>query len=98
MDAAKDRHAKTTSELAAGTHTAPSDLTVNEAVEAWLTAKAARTKLSTAAADKFSFAPVVAVYGDTKVRRISKAKVERLVIDLRTGCMRRESSLGTWHR
>ncbi|MCA0155528.1 site-specific integrase [Tsukamurella sp. M9C] len=94
FDEAKAWHAKTLTELESGTHTPPSDLTVHEAVEAWLTAKAARTKPSTAAAYKFSLAPVVAAYGNTKVQKLSKADVERLVTDLRTGAGDR----GLWRR
>lgn len=94
FDEAKAWHAKTLTELESGTRTPPSDLTVHEAVEAWLTAKAARTKPSTAAAYKFSLAPVVAAYGNTKVQKLSKADVERLVTDLRTGAGDR----GLWRR
>lgn len=39
-EAAREWHAKTSAELAAGTHTVPSDVTVKQAVDAWLTAKA----------------------------------------------------------
>ncbi len=40
VEAAKQWHSKTSAELAAGTHTAPSDVTVKQAVDAWLIAKA----------------------------------------------------------
>lgn len=94
VDAAREWHAATTADLAAGTHTAPSDLTVRDAVEAWLTAKEARTKPSTAAAYRFSLAPVVAAYGSTKVQKITKHDVEALITELRTGAGVR----GQWKR
>lgn len=47
VEEARDWHSTITAELAAGTHTPPSDLTVREAIEAWLTAKALRVKPTT---------------------------------------------------
>ncbi|MEX3656917.1 site-specific integrase [Mycolicibacterium fortuitum] len=94
LEAAKDWHATTSAELAAGTHTPPSDLTVREAVEAWLAAKAARVKPTTADAYTAALAPVVDRYGDTKVQAITKHDVEALITELRTGTTDR----GVWKR
>lgn len=91
---AKDWHAKTTAELAAGTHTSPSDLTVREAVEQWLTAKALRVKPTTADAYAAALQPVVDKYGDAKAQAITKLDVEVLVTELRTGTGDR----GVWAR
>ncbi|AMO59072.1 site-specific recombinase, phage integrase [Mycolicibacterium phlei] len=94
VDEAKDWHSSTTADLAAGTHTPPSDLTVREAVEAWLAAKAARVKPTTADAYTAALAPVVDRYGDTKVQAITKHDVEALITELRTGTIDR----GVWKR
>ncbi|SKR41282.1 gp41 protein [Mycobacteroides abscessus subsp. abscessus] len=75
----------TTAELAAGTHTAPSDLTVRQAIEAWLTAKSARVKPTTADAYTAALQPVVDRYGDVLAQRITKLDVEVLITELRTG-------------
>ncbi|ANO21586.1 hypothetical protein BAB78_01115 [Mycobacteroides abscessus] len=94
LEAAKDWHATTSAELAAGTHTPPSDLTVREAVEAWLAAKAARVKPTTADAYTAALQPVIDRYGDTKVQAITKHDVETLITELRTGTTDR----GVWKR
>jgi integrase len=94
LDAAKEWHSTATGELAAGTHTAPSDVTVKEAVEAWLTAKSARVKPTTADAYTAALAPVVDRYGDAKVQSLTKLDVEVLVTELRTGTTDR----GVWKR
>lgn len=94
VDAAKDWHSSTMAELAAGTHTAPSDLTVRQAVESWLTAKSARVKPTTADAYTAALAPVVDRYGNTKVQAITKLDVELLITELRTGTTER----GVWKR
>ncbi|GAA4394312.1 tyrosine-type recombinase/integrase [Tsukamurella soli] len=82
------------SELAQGTHAAPSDITVKQACEAWLDAKAARTKPTTAAAYRFALGPVIEKYGDVLAQKITKRDVEQLVTELRTGTGER----GTWSR
>lgn len=84
----------TKAELAAGTHTAPSDLTVCEAVDRWLTAKSTRVKPTTADAYSAALAPVVDRYGDAKVQAITKHDVELLITELRTGTGDR----GVWAR
>lgn len=91
---AKDWHSSTTADLAAGTHTAPSDVTVRQAVEAWLTAKAARVKPTTADAYTAALQPVVDRYGDVKAQAITKHDVEELITELRTGTTDR----GVWKR
>lgn len=87
-------HAKITAELAAGTHTAPTDLTVGQAIETWLAAKCARVKPTTAQAYTAALRPVVDRYGLVKVQKIAKADVEALVTELRTGSGPR----GVWAR
>ncbi|CPR70166.1 site-specific integrase [Mycobacteroides abscessus] len=82
---ATEWYSKITAELASGTHTPPSNLTVKEAVEHWLAAKSARVKPTTAAAYKFALAPVVDRYGDVKVQRLTKLDAEALITELRTG-------------
>ncbi|MGV7586296.1 tyrosine-type recombinase/integrase [Mycobacterium kansasii] len=94
VDEAKDWHSKTMAELAAGTHTAPSDLTVKQAIEAWLTAKCLRVKPTTGDAYTAALAPVVDRYGDAKVQSITKLDVEVLITELRTGTGER----GAWKR
>ncbi len=84
----------TKAELAAGTHTAPSDLTVREAVEAWLTAKALRVKPTTSDAYTAALQPVVDKYGEAKAQAITKLDVEVLVTELCTGTGDR----GVWAR
>jgi len=91
---AKDWHSSTTADLAAGTHTPPSDLTVREAVEVWLTAKSARVKPTTADAYTAALQPVVDRYGDVKAQAITKHDVEVLITELRTGTTER----GVWKR
>jgi integrase len=78
-------HSKITSELAEGTHTAPSDLTVKQAIEQWLTAKSARVKPTTADAYTAALQPVVDRFGDCKAQAITKLDVELLITELRTG-------------
>jgi integrase len=94
VDEAKDWHSTTMAELAAGTHTAPSDVTVREAVEAWLAAKGARVKPTTADAYTAALQPVVDRYGDVLAQKITKHDVESLITELRTGSTDR----GVWKR
>lgn len=85
-------HAKVTAERAAGTHIAPTDLTVKSACEAWLSGR--RVKPTTHAAYSFALQPVIDTYGDRKVQSITKADVEALVAALRDGTTDR----GVWSR
>lgn len=94
VDEAKDWYSSTTADLAAGTHTPPSELTVREAVEAWLCAKSARVKPTTADAYTAALQPVVDRYGDVKAQAITKHDVEVLITELRTGTTDR----GVWKR
>ncbi|MFL0278084.1 tyrosine-type recombinase/integrase [Mycobacterium sp. SMC-19] len=87
-------HSKITSELAEGTHTAPSDLTVKQAIETWLKSKSARVKQTTSEAYTAALQPVVDRYGDVKVQKITKHDVEELVTELRTG----SGDRGVWAR
>lgn len=87
-------YSKVTSELAEGTHAAPSDLTVKRAIETWLKAKSARVKQTTSEAYAAALQPVIDRYGDVKVQRITKADVEDLITELRTGSGER----GVWAR
>ncbi|WP_158167419.1 site-specific integrase [Mycolicibacterium smegmatis] len=82
---ATEWYSKITAELASGTHIPPSNLTVKEAVEQWLTAKCSRVKPTTAAAYTFALAPVVERYGSVKVQRLTKLDAEALITELRTG-------------
>lgn len=66
-------------------HTALSDVTVKQAVDAWLTAKAIRVKPAMRDAYSAPLAPVVDRYGHVKVQAITKRDVEALVTDLREG-------------
>lgn len=91
---AKAWHAEVMAELAAGTHVATSDLTVGQACAAWLEAKCARVKPTTAAAYRGNLAPVIARYGPLPVQKLTKADVEALITELRTGAGDR----GVWKR
>ncbi|MFT9663712.1 site-specific integrase [Mycobacteroides abscessus subsp. abscessus] len=94
LDAAKEWHSTTMSELAAGTHVVSSDVTVRQAIEQWLTAKAARVKPTTADAYTAALQPVVDRYGDVRVQAVTKHDAEVLVTELRTGTPER----GPWKR
>ncbi|MFL0242365.1 MULTISPECIES: site-specific integrase [Mycobacteriaceae] len=87
-----DAHATVTAERAAGTCTAPSQLTVKAACEQWLAGK--RIKPTTHAAYTAALAPVIEKYGDRPVQKIVKADVEKLVVELRDGTGPR----GLWAR
>lgn len=87
-----DAHATVTAERAAGTFTAPSELTVKVACEAWLAGK--RIKPTTHAAYSAALAPVIDRYGDRPVQKILKSDVEKLVVELRDGTGGR----GKWAR
>lgn len=82
---ATDWYTRTAGELAAGTHVAQSDLTVEQACKAWLRAKALRIKPTTLDAYTAALAPVIARYGDRRVQSITKSDVEQLVAELRAG-------------
>lgn len=92
--AARNWHAETMAELAAGTHVAPSDVTVGQACTAWLDAKCSRVKPTTAAAYRGNLAPVTDRYGEVPVQKLTKADVEALITELRNGAGER----GVWKR
>jgi integrase len=83
LKVAVDAHATVTAGRAAGTFTAPSELTVKQACKAWLAGK--RIKPATHAAYSAALQPVIDRYGDRPVQKIGKADVEALVVELRTG-------------
>lgn len=87
-----DAHATVTAERAAGTFTAPSELTVKAACQAWLAGK--RIKPTTHSAYSAALAPIIEKYGDRPVQKIGKADVEKLVVELRDGTGPR----GVWAR
>jgi integrase len=82
---AVDWHTRTTAEFGDGTYIAPSELTVKEACEQWLAAKALRLKPTTIDAYTAALAPVIERYGDRRVQSITKADVEALIVELRAG-------------
>lgn len=92
VEAAVAWHSKITAEVSAGTHIAPSELTVRAACEAWLAGK--RIKPTTHDAYSAALAPVIEKYGDKLVQKITKSDVENLVIELSTGTGPR----GAWKR
>lgn len=83
--AAADWRRRTSAALADGAYTAKQSLTVKQAVEAWLAAKALRVKPTTHSAYSAALAPVVKRYGKRTVQSITKADVEGLVADLAAG-------------
>lgn len=85
-------HSSITAEVSAGTHIAPSDLTVRVACETWLAGK--RIKPTTRDAYTAALAPVIETYGDQLVQKIVKADVEALVAELSAGTGPR----GAWKR
>lgn len=91
---AKAWHTEMLSELASGTHVPATDLTVEQACNAWLDAKCSRVKPTTAAAYRAALAPVIETYGDVPVQKVSKKNVEDLITELRTGSTDR----GVWKR
>ena len=74
LDAAKAWHSSTAAALASGTFTAPSSLTVRAAVEAWLAAKSARVKITTAEAYTAALRPVVDAYGVLPVQKVTQSR------------------------
>lgn len=89
---AVDAYSTVTAERAAGTHTAPSELTVKAACETWLAGK--RIKPTTHSAYAAALAPVIDKFGDRPVQKIGKGDVEKLVVELRDGTGTR----GVWAR
>ncbi|ORU96756.1 integrase [Mycolicibacterium fallax] len=79
------------SEVAHGTHIAPSDLTVRQAADAWLAGQRIRT--STREGYVANLRPLVDMLGDRAAQSITKADIELLVQKLRRGGL----PFGDWH-
>lgn len=79
------------SQVSHGTHVAPTALTVQDAVEAWLAAQRIRPK--TLSAYTTSLRPVVDALGNRPVQSITKGDIEAVVSALRSGTSR----MGTWN-
>ncbi|MCB0927099.1 MAG: site-specific integrase [Mycobacterium sp.] len=79
------------SEVSHGTHVAPSELTLRQAVDAWLRGQRIRPK--TMSAYITSLRPLVDALGEKKVQLVTKDDIEGVVASLREGT----SKLGTWH-
>ncbi|WP_434085445.1 tyrosine-type recombinase/integrase [Mycolicibacter virginiensis] len=87
---AVDYHSGITADRSRGTHVAPADLTVQQAVEVWLDGQRIRPK--TMSAYITALRPVVDHLGDRTVQSITKADIEAVVKALQAG----KSPLGTW--
>lgn len=74
-----------------GIHVAPSELTVEEAVDSWLLGQRIRPK--TMSAYVTSLRPIVDHLGNRKVQSITKDDLEQVVQALRAG----KSPMGTWN-
>ncbi|MBN7296654.1 tyrosine-type recombinase/integrase [Mycobacteroides abscessus] len=74
-----------------GVHVAPSDLTVQQAVDSWLLGQRIRPK--TMSAYVTSLRPIVDQLGGRPVQSITKDDIEGVVQQLRAGTSR----MGTWH-
>ncbi|WP_420196413.1 tyrosine-type recombinase/integrase [Mycobacteroides abscessus] len=74
-----------------GLHVAPSELTVQEAVDSWLLGQRIRSK--TMSAYVTSLRPIVDHLGNRPVQSITKDDIESVVQALRTGT----SKMGTWN-
>lgn len=79
------------SELGHGTHVAPSEITVRQAVDSWLIGQRIRPK--TMSAYVTSLRPLVDALGDRPVQQVTKDDIEAVVQALRSGT----SAMGTWH-
>ncbi|CAJ1505644.1 site-specific integrase [[Mycobacterium] burgundiense] len=91
VDAAVKWRSTVVSELAHGTHVAPSELTVRQAVDSWLLGQRIRPK--TMSAYVTSLRPLVDALGDRSVQQVTKDDIEAVVKSLRDGT----SKMGTWH-
>jgi integrase len=86
-----DHHSGVTADRGRGVHVAPNQLTVRQAVDAWLAGQRIRPK--TRAAYITALRPVVDHLGDRPVQSITKADIETVVTALRDG----RSPMGTWN-
>lgn len=79
------------SEVSHGTHIAPSELTVRQAVDSWLLGQRIRT--STREGYIANLRPLVDLLGDRTVQSITKADIEQMVTTLCKG----GAAFGDWH-
>lgn len=91
VEAAVKWRSTVVSELAHGTHVAPSEITVRQAVDSWLIGQRIRPK--TMSAYVTSLRPLVDALGDRPVQQVTKDDIEKVVTSLRDGTSR----MGTWH-
>lgn len=91
VEAAVKWRSTVVSELAHGTHVAPSEITVRQAVDSWLIGQRIRPK--TMSAYVTSLRPLVDALGDQPVQQVTKDDIEKVVTALREG----KSEMGTWH-
>ncbi|SHP95982.1 gp41 protein [Mycobacteroides abscessus subsp. abscessus] len=88
---AVDFHQGTGTDRSRGVHVAPSELTVQQAVDSWLLGQRIRPK--TRSAYVTSLRPIVDHLGAKKVQDVTKNDVEEVVQALRAGTSR----MGTWN-
>ncbi|CAJ1579744.1 site-specific integrase [[Mycobacterium] wendilense] len=91
VEAAVKWRSTVVSELSHGTHVAPSEITVRQAVDSWLIGQRIRPK--TMSAYVTSLRPLVDALGDKPVQQVTKDDIEKIVTSLRNGTSR----MGTWH-
>lgn len=91
VEAAVKWRSTVVSELGHGTHVAPSEITVRQAVDSWLVGQRIRPK--TMSAYVTSLRPLVDALGDRPVQQVTKDDIEKVVTALRDGTSR----MGTWH-
>ncbi|MCB0929561.1 MAG: site-specific integrase [Mycobacterium sp.] len=91
LAAAVKFHSGVVSDRGRGVHIAPSELTVQKAVEDWLAGQRIRPK--TMSAYVTALRPVVDHLGDRTVQSITKADIEAVVAALQAGT----SAMGTWN-
>lgn len=90
VEAAVKWRSTVVSELAHGTHVAPSEITVRQAVDSWLVGQRIRPK--TMSAYVTSLRPLVDALGDKPVQQVTKDDIEVVVQSLVAGT----SAMGTW--
>ncbi|WP_109365575.1 site-specific integrase [Mycobacteroides abscessus] len=91
VEAAVKWRSTVVSELSHGTHVSPSELTVRQAADAWLTSQ--RIRASTREGYIANLRPLVDLLGDRPVQSITKGDIESMVTALRRG----GSPFGDWH-
>lgn len=91
VDEAVKWRSTVTSELAHGTHAAPSEMTLQQAADAWMAGQRIRPK--TRSAYITALRPMIDALGDKPVQKITKADIEAVVQALLNGT----SAMGTWH-